>query len=150
MRKTIEYRHGDTYIAGRLKSLAAKIEASEDDDLYLYKDIIEGLADDLFEGKITLRKRSDNWTAPFIQGPQNEASPKEMVNGPKHYDGDGCYKWIRSVMSEEMFKGFLLGNVLKYLYRAGRKEGNPAAQEYGKSEWYLNRLHEIESGENGE
>lgn len=41
---------------------------------------------------------------------------------------------------------FFLGNVVKYVSRAGKKEGNSAIQDLKKAQWYLTREIEILSG----
>ncbi len=67
----------------------------------------------------------------------------DAVNNPTHYQGEiECIECIKASMTYEEFKGYLRGNVFKYLWRYNRKNG---LQDLEKSEWYLNRLHkEIE------
>ena len=45
-------------------------------------------------------------------------------------------------MSEEEFKGYLKGNVIKYISRAGKKDAT--LQELEKAQTYLNWLVEFE------
>ena len=62
------------------------------------------------------------------------------VNSPIHYaDGNGveCIDAIEASMSTEEFKGFLKGNVQKYVWRYSQKNG---AEDLKKSKWYLERL----------
>ena len=67
----------------------------------------------------------------------------DMVNSPAHY----TYGTIESIQAIEAsmepaaFKGFLKGNVLKYLWRYERKGG---IEDLRKAEWYLRRLIETE------
>jgi hypothetical protein len=64
----------------------------------------------------------------------------DPVNSPIHYaDGNGveCIDAIEASMSTEEFKGFLKGNVQKYVWRYSRKNG---AEDLKKSKWYLERL----------
>uniref|UniRef100_A0AAU7VHB8 DUF3310 domain-containing protein n=1 Tax=Escherichia phage vB_EcoS_P1338 TaxID=3161150 RepID=A0AAU7VHB8_9CAUD len=67
---------------------------------------------------------------------------KDMVNQPTHYTSGGieCLDAIRASMTEEAFKGFLKGNVLKYMWRY-EKKFNPT-EDLKKAQWYLKRLEE--------
>lgn len=49
--------------------------------------------------------------------------------------------------SPEEFRGFLKGNLLKYLVRAGRKPGEPAEKDLTKAMQYLEWLRQAERGE---
>ena len=55
---------------------------------------------------------------------------------PKHYNTGNleCIDAIEASMTSEEFRGFLKGNCMKYLWRAGTKENNPAEQDYAKAE----------------
>lgn len=59
----------------------------------------------------------------------------EQVNHPKHYNshpsGIECIDIVRH-------HNFNVGNVIKYLWRQGLKEGNSDLQELKKASWYLN------------
>ena len=64
----------------------------------------------------------------------------DPVNSPIHYaDGNGveCIEAIEASMSMEEFKGFLKGNVQKYVWRYAQKNG---AEDLKKAKWYLERL----------
>jgi hypothetical protein len=64
----------------------------------------------------------------------------DPVNSPIHYaDGNGieCIEAIEASMSMEEFKGFLKGNVQKYVWRYAQKNG---AEDLKKAKWYLDRL----------
>jgi len=65
----------------------------------------------------------------------------DLVNHPPHYaDTDGgieCIEAIESSMSPAEFKGFLKGNVQKYIWRYSQKNG---AEDLKKAKWYLERL----------
>jgi hypothetical protein len=65
------------------------------------------------------------------------------VNHPSHYGGeDNPYEAIKVIEAWDL--GFNLGNVVKYLSRAGKK-GN-TLEDLRKAAWYLNR--EIQNREN--
>ena len=60
------------------------------------------------------------------------------VNHPKHYGGeDDVYEAIKVI--EAWGLGFNLGNVVKYLSRAGKKYEDKIIEDMEKALWYLNR-----------
>ena len=65
----------------------------------------------------------------------------DMVNSPPHYNDGGieCIEAIESSMSEEAFRGYLKGNMLKYLWRYEHKGGK---EDLDKANWYLTKLRE--------
>ena len=62
------------------------------------------------------------------------------VNSPAHYRQGGieCIEAIKASMSEEGFKDYLKGNVMKYIWRCKHK--GKAIEDIEKALWYLNRL----------
>lgn len=63
---------------------------------------------------------------------------------PSHYRMKGIPEAIdimKHLMTQEQFKGFLWGNIIKYAYRYGRK--GDEHDTAGKIEWYANRLKEV-------
>lgn len=67
---------------------------------------------------------------------------------PSHYQVAGIPEAIdimEHLMTQEQFKGFLWGNIIKYAYRYGRK--GDEHDTAGKIEWYANRLKEACSKE---
>lgn len=61
---------------------------------------------------------------------------KEMIDHPNHYGGkDNVYEAIKVIEAWEL--DFHLGNVVKYISRAGKKDDE--LQELKKSRWYLDR-----------
>ena len=60
----------------------------------------------------------------------------DVVNSPKHYcsskSGVECIE-----VAEHM--NFCLGNAMKYIWRAGLKEGGDEIQDLKKAIWYINR-----------
>ena len=65
---------------------------------------------------------------------------EDPVNSPNHYISDGveCIEAIESSMTSEAFKGYLKGNIQKYLWRYEMK-GKPL-EDLKKAQWYLTRL----------
>jgi hypothetical protein len=64
----------------------------------------------------------------------------DQVDHPDHYTAGGIetIDYLRAKLSPEELAGFLRGNALKYLSRAGLK-GN-ALVDYHKARWYLEAL----------
>jgi len=65
---------------------------------------------------------------------------KELVDSPSHYNIGGveCIDAIEACLSTEAFKGFLKGNILKYIWRYEYK--SKPAEDIAKADWYLQRL----------
>ena len=67
----------------------------------------------------------------------------EKVDHPSHYGGaDNPYEAIKVIegwLGKEGAGNFCIGNALKYLCRAGRKEDNGVVQDLEKARWYLDR-----------
>ena len=68
----------------------------------------------------------------------------DPVNHPPHYGGeDNPYEAIKVI--EAWGLGFHIGNVVKYLSRAGRK--GDIVEDLKKARWYLDReIARLESG----
>lgn len=64
----------------------------------------------------------------------------DPINNPSHYT-DGGYETIDFI--EKMQLGYHLGNVVKYISRAGKKNPDPI-EDLKKAMWYLNRLMKID------
>ena len=60
----------------------------------------------------------------------------EMVNHPNHYGGEeNIYEAIKVIEAWDL--GFNLGNSIKYISRAGKK--NNKLEDLEKASWYINR-----------
>jgi hypothetical protein len=82
-----------------------------------------------------------NEEPPVIQG--------DAVNHPSHYtDGGGieCIEAIESALTNEEYRGFLKGNVLKYCWREKHKGGTESLK---KAQWYLDRLIQLDESQKG-
>lgn len=64
---------------------------------------------------------------------------KDVINAPSHYTSGGIetIDYMKAKMSDEQYKGYLLGNVIKYTSRFQIKNG---LQDLEKAQWYLDRL----------
>lgn len=78
-----------------------------------------------------------------------QSTPKrEEVNHPSHYGGaDNLYEAIKVI--EAWGLGFCLGNAVKYICRAGKKEGATSLTDLRKALWYLQRETENQEKANG-
>lgn len=66
----------------------------------------------------------------------------DIVNNPSHYTS-GNIEVIDFI--EDKHLGFCLGNVVKYVARAGKKDPNKEIEDLKKAEWYLKRrIKELE------
>lgn len=80
----------------------------------------------------TIPSSVDDWINTCIQ-------PLEKnVNHPEHYGGaDNVYEAIKVIEAWDL--GFCLGNAIKYISRAGKKDNNSYLQDLKKAKWYLER-----------
>lgn len=60
----------------------------------------------------------------------------DMVNNPKHYT-DGKIEVIDFIEDKEFC--YKLGQVVKYISRAGKKDASKTLEDLLKAQWYLNR-----------
>ena len=66
----------------------------------------------------------------------------QNVQHPIYYGGaDDQYEAIKVIEAWNL--GFHLGNTVKYISRAGKKDGNSATQDLKKALFYLNREIEL-------
>ena len=66
------------------------------------------------------------------------------VDHPDHYQSGTieCIDAIEAQLTPEEFRGFLKGNVLKYMWRERMKGGKETLQ---KAQWYLNEMIDHET-----
>jgi len=69
---------------------------------------------------------------------------KKSIDHPDHYNS-GQYEAIDVI--EDWKLNFHLGNALKYICRAGKKDPNKTTEDLEKALWYIKR--EIERNKNG-
>ena len=71
--------------------------------------------------------------------------PYEQVNHPNHYGGENNpYEAIKVIDAWDL--GFALGNTVKYISRAGKKDSKKELEDLKKAMWYLQ--HHISKLEN--
>lgn len=78
---------------------------------------------------------------PVIQG--------DVVNHPPHYTDGGsieCIEAIESALTDEEYRGYLKGNIQKYVWREKHKGGTESLK---KAQWYLDRLIQLDEAQKG-
>ena len=73
---------------------------------------------------------------------KTKTKKKESVNHPKHYGGEeNIYEAIKVIDAWNL--NFSLGNTVKYISRAGKKNKETELEDLKKALWYLK--HHIET-----
>lgn len=73
----------------------------------------------------------------------------DTVNHPPHYvDGGGieCIEAIESQLTNDEYRGYLKGNIVKYIWRERMKGSTESLK---KARWYLDRLIQLDEAQNG-
>ena len=82
----------------------------------------------------------------WLESPTEENQPADNVSHPSHYTG-GKIEVIDFI--EDKGLGFHLGNAVKYISRAGRKNPDKTVEDLRKAVWYINRqIQRLECVEN--
>ena len=103
---------------------------------------------DFYEKQKSEENASESQIAPEYSRDKNEIKQFYFVNKktkqnpiqPEYYKsklGVDCIDVIGDVLGIEGFRGFCLGNAIKYIYRAGKK--NNELEDLSKATWYMNR-----------
>jgi len=100
----------------------------------------------IYNVRYLMRKRKK--ATPVVLNPLMDTPDPQMpkfqpkddpVNHPKHYT-DGGIETIDFIEAKRL--GYHLGNVVKYICRAGKKGTNMGMQDLQKARWYLDRAIE--------
>lgn len=79
--------------------------------------------------------------------PENEENKNDPVYHPSYYT-DGKIEVIDYIKDKGL--GFCLGNAVKYISRAGKKDPEKEIEDLRKAAWYINRrIEELLEKENG-
>lgn len=78
----------------------------------------------------------------------NKETKTDAVNHPSHYmvGGIETIDYIQAKLTPEEFKGYLKGNMIKYMSRVGHKDD--AVTDLRKMQWYARRLEDTLDKEN--
>jgi len=73
------------------------------------------------------------------QYPPKDSVTEQLID---YYDIGGMetIEIIQGKLSQEQYAGFLRGNIIKYMCRAGYKQGCQASQDYEKAAYYSQKL----------
>jgi len=73
---------------------------------------------------------------------------EDVVNHPPHYTDGGieCIEAIESALTDEEYRGYLKGNIQKYVWRERNKGGTESLK---KAQWYLDRLIQLDEAQKG-
>ena len=74
--------------------------------------------------------------APAENEPSTESPENDPVNRPSHYT-DGKIEVIEFIEDKNL--GFCLGNAVKYIARAGKKDPTKEIEDLNKAKWYIER-----------
>lgn len=75
-------------------------------------------------------------------------SASDAVDHPSHYHATSGIEVIDAIEAWEL--NFALGNAVKYIARAGRKNPDKAAEDLSKALWYIERELDRLNGEGGD
>ena len=80
---------------------------------------------------------------PKIEKTNIETTENDNIN-PNHYvfGGIETIEYLKAKLTPEEYRGFLKGNVLKYVSREAEKNG---LEDLKKDKWYLDKLIEFEN-----
>lgn len=79
-----------------------------------------------------------SWAQENVTTPVAAETALELVNHPPYYGGaDNPYEAIKVI--EAWVLGFNLGNCVKYVARAGKKDPTKTLEDLKKASWYLQR-----------
>lgn len=72
----------------------------------------------------------------------------DKVNSPSHYTSGGieAIDYIQAKLGTDGCIAYCLGNVIKYVSRAGKKDIMTELEDLRKARWYLNKAIDISQG----
>ena len=85
---------------------------------------------------------------PWLVKEERPEIKEDEVNHPPHYVDGGieCIEAIEAQLTPEEYRGYLKGNIAKYVWRERLKGGVTSLQ---KAQWYLDRLIQFDEAQNG-
>lgn len=79
---------------------------------------------------------------PVVNDPVDSNTVYDPVNNPAHYT-DGKIETIEFIEDKKL--GFCLGNAVKYISRAGKKDPTKEVEDLRKAIWYIQRrIYELQ------
>ena len=94
-----------------------------------------------FENQEVIEECTDDFCPMPVKQPLHFFDPVEK---PIHYAASAveCIDAIEAQLTPEEFRGYLKGNVAKYMWREKHKGGKESLK---KARWYLNRLIDLDT-----
>lgn len=77
-----------------------------------------------------------------------ELGEVDNVNHPDYYN-QGNIEVIDYIEDQGMMSGFCLGNAIKYISRAGKKNPETEIEDLSKARWYLDKYIKYLQDKNG-
>lgn len=81
--------------------------------------------------------------ADIMVGNEDDSDNEDIINHPDHYNHlqIEVIDIIKASLTDDEYRGYLLGNIIKYRMRAGWKGDRDT--DYKKSSWYQDQLKEV-------
>ena len=104
------------------------------------------------ESKLVFKKLTKLWKVMntgkswYLYQAKDWGGKVSIVEHPEHYGGDTVYEAIKVIEAWQL--NFNLGNAVKYISRAGKKDKSKEIQDLQKAVWYIER--QIENSEKKE
>jgi len=105
------------------------------------EDLVESYQTYTKEEKEDYKNRTINDVTEKFSKTFKKIIEKGNVDHPKHYGGDTTYEVIKVLEAWKL--DFHLGNVVKYVARAGKKSKETELEDLKKAAWYLNKKIEL-------
>jgi len=85
---------------------------------------------------------------PWLTKEEPPVIQEDVVNHPSHYTDGGIetIEAIEAQLTVEEFRGYLKGNIAKYVWRERHKGGTESLK---KAQWYLDRLVALDEIQKG-
>lgn len=77
-----------------------------------------------------------------------ELNENNTVNHPAYYN-NGNIEVIDYIQDQGLMSGFCLGNAIKYISRAGKKNSETEIEDLSKARWYLDKYIKYLQDKNG-
>ena len=86
----------------------------------------------------TVRHALQRGDVSILEPKEDMIEPRNQIDHPLHYGGeDNPYEAIKVI--EAWGLGFSLGNAVKYISRAGKKDPSKEIEDLKKARWYIDR-----------
>jgi hypothetical protein len=161
------FKRGNFYISPKLGDhvfmMVSLIKSNDEDYLYAmvsdgsyitipfwqlgyYKELTPSQYVAMNDTVVSMRATLDRNNDSFPKKP-SDCLPKNPAVEPSHYGGkDNTYEAIKVIEAWKL--DFYLGNVAKYISRAGKKDKSKELEDLLKAQWYLNKKIELWQEEN--